>query len=292
MLNPFALTGFQFLLFYLLFGSAVWLGLRWWIARRETAEERAPASLANDPYAIAYLRAGAVEALKIATISLVDRGLLKADEENLKTKNKDALKSAHRPIEQAVLSRYMTPGPAEDILSGAESLPACRQYREKLKEQDLLVGPRFMETRFIPGVAALACLWTATAIKTTIALAQGRHNLLFLFILSVVFSVLVIFALKKRTTARGDALLADLKVLFARLKARANKLASGGQTNEAALVAAVFGIAVLPSLLFPFVDKLYPVKSSDSGSSGSGSSDSGSSCGSSCGGGCGGGCGG
>lgn len=289
MLSPFALTGFQFLLFYLLFGSIVWLGMRWWIARLETERERAPTSLANDPYAIAYLRAGAVEALKIATISLVDRGLLKADGENLKTKNQDALRAAHRPIEQAVLSRYMRPGPAEDILSGAESLPACKQYREKLKQQDLLVGPRFMETRFIPGVAALACLWTATAIKTTIALAQGRHNLLFLFILSVVFSVLVFFSLKKRTTARGDALLADLKVLFARLKARANRLAAGGQTNEAALMAALFGIAVLPSLQFPFVSQLYPVKASDSGSSGSGGSDSG---GSSCGGGCGGGCGG
>lgn len=294
MFNPFALTGFQFLLFYLLLGGAVWLGMRWWIARLETADERAPASLANDPYAIAYLRAGGVEALKIATISLVDRGLLKADGENLKIKNKDALKAAHRPIEQAVLSRYQTSGPAEDILSGAESLPACRQYREKLKEQDLLVGPRFMETRFIPGVAALACLWTATAIKTTVALAQGRHNLLFLFILSVVFSVVVFYTLKKRTTARGDALLADLKVLFARLKARSNKLTAGGQTNEAALVAAVFGIAVLPSLLFPFIHKLYPVKTSDSSSSGGsdGGGDSGSSCGSSCGGGCGGGCGG
>ncbi len=299
MLNPFLLTGFQFLLFYFFFGIAVWLGLRSWIARRETEGERATTSVAKDPYCIAYLRAGAAEALKIATISLVDRGLIKAEGSMLHTRSGDAVKSAARPIEQAVLARYLRPAEAGEILRGAEDIAACRQYRDKLKEQDLLVGPRFMETRFIPGLIALACLWTTTAIKTDLALSQGRHNLLFLFLLTLMFSLAIFFVLKKRTTARGDALLADLRVLFARLKARANKLAAGGQTNEAALVAAVFGIAVLPNALFPFVNTLYPAKSSngsnssDSGSDGSScSSGSGSSCGSSCGGGCGGGCGG
>lgn len=293
MFNPFALTGFQFLLFYLLFGIVVWAGLRRWIAHHESEGERLATSYAKDPYYIAFLRGGAREALKIATISLVDRGLLRVDGELLTTKSNDALLSANRPIERAVLSRYLAPGNAEEILHGAESIPACKEYQQKLIEQELIRGPHSAETRLVPGIIAFACLWTTTAVKTSIALSQGRHNLIFLFILTAIFSLLVLFVLVKRTTARGDALLADLRILFARLKVRASKIAPGGQTNEAALVAAIFGIGVLPNLLFPYVSLLYPDKSSDGGGTSCGSSSSSDSGGgSSCGGGCGGGCGG
>lgn len=292
MFTPFALTGFQFLLFYFLFGIAVWAGLRRWIAQRENAGERPVTAAAKDPYYIAFLRAGAKEAVKVATISLVDRGLLKADGEALKTKNHEAQKVVNRPIERAVLARYLKQSNADEILHEAETLPACIEYRRTLRQQELIAGQHSIEIRLIPGLIAFACLWTVTAIKTIFALSQGRHNLAFLFILTIAFSLFVLFVLLKRTTARGDALLADLKVLFARLKVRANKLSGGGQTNEAALLAAIFGIALLPATLFPFVNRLYPNKSSDGGGGDGGGGDSGSSCGSSCGGGCGGGCGG
>jgi hypothetical protein len=93
-------------------------------------------------------------------------------------------------------------------------------------------------------------------------------------------------------------MMADLNQLFKRLKGRAYTLSAGGKTNEAALLAAVFGLSALPATGFPFISTLYPAKNkSDSNSSGCGSSSSScssssSSCssGSSCGGG--GGCGG
>jgi hypothetical protein len=74
--------------------------------------------------------------------------------------------------------------------------------------------------------------------------------------------------------------------MFARLRSRADSLRQGGATNEAALLAAVFGVGELSPTRFPAVEALTPKpKKSDGGSSCS------SSC-SSCGGGCGGGCGG
>ena len=79
-------------------------------------------------------------------------------------------------------------------------------------------------------------------------------------------------------------------MLFKRLPERAASLKPGGESNEMAMLAAVFGLTALPAAAYPFVEKIYPKPQSDSSGSGG---DSGSSCSSSCGGGCGGGgCGG
>ena len=83
-----------------------------------------------------------------------------------------------------------------------------------------------------------------------------------------------------------------------RLKSRTSTLSAGGATNEALLLAAVYGIYELPDNAFPFVEQLFPKPrkpESDSSSwwDSSSSSSSSSSCGSSSGGsGCGGGGGG
>ena len=61
----------------------------------------------------------------------------------------------------------------------------------------------------------------------------------------------------------------DLKTLFKRLKSRASALKAGGESNEMAMLIAVFGLAALPATAFPFVEKLYPQPRSES----SGSSD-------------------
>ena len=75
--------------------------------------------------------------------------------------------------------------------------------------------------------------------------------------------------------------------LFSGLQQRANKLVTGGQTNETALLAAVFGLKSISESKFPFVVYFKPNPKAGSSCS---SCSSGSSCGG--GGGCGGGCGG
>ena len=85
-------------------------------------------------------------------------------------------------------------------------------------------------------------------------------------------------------TARGTAVLAALRRLFARLRTRGRSLQAKTGNADAALLAAVFGLGALPAPAFGYARKLYPRPAS--GDSGSGA------CGSSCGSGCGGGCGG
>ena len=75
--NPFDWSGPWFLLAYLIFGVLVYYLARELLIRQELRNPHAQLSLADDPYRIAFLRGGALEAVKIAAIVLVDRGLLR-----------------------------------------------------------------------------------------------------------------------------------------------------------------------------------------------------------------------
>jgi len=288
--NPFLLRGFEFLAFYLVVGILINWGLRKWIRNKETETFVRKPQMA-DPYQIAYLRGGEHEALSIATIALIDRGLLIAEGETLRTKDDLAIQLVNRPIEKAILKRYVRGGNADEIFTDTSARAACDEYKKTLTEYQLLADTSVYRRRLMPALIAVGGLLLIAGTKIVIALSQGRHNLAFLVILTIVFSIAAVVACAKRITGRGQAMLDDLKILFDRLRRNVKSLRTGGQTNEAALVAAIFGISILPSITFPFVNKLYPNKSSGDG--GSSCSSSSSSCGSSCGGGgCGGGCGG
>src|SRR6185503_2403683 len=74
MVNPFDLPGPQFLAVYLVFVVATLLGL--YLVRRDRESAAAPPSHLRDPYLIACLRGGTVEVSRVATLGLIDRGLL------------------------------------------------------------------------------------------------------------------------------------------------------------------------------------------------------------------------
>ena len=288
-MNPFDLTGASFLGFYVLVGIAVVWTLRLWLRHQETANAT-PAQNITDPYLIAHLRAGDNEALRVATVALLDRSLLVADGEKLKAKNTKAFGSVSRPIEKAILQHYRDAGEGHEIFNDVAAKQACADYSKVLKDQGLLADTRTYTARFAPVMIALVVLIAVTWIKITIAFAAGRHNVGFLVVLTIFFGIIVLATWFRRHTGRGDAMLADLRSLFSRLKDRAKSLRAGGQTNEAALLAAVFGLSALPAASFPFMKNLYTAKSGDGSSCGSSSDSSSCSSGSSCcgGGGCGG----
>ncbi len=285
-MNPFALHGFSFLFFYVVLGVVTFAVLRLWFKASETTRRDLPKF--NDPYLLAYLRGGEEETLKIATISLTDRGLLVFEGDKLKRKYGDK-DLAQREIEQAVLKSFARPAEGGDVLKDAGAKRACDAYKRTLIEAGLLAGPATFAARLVGvGVAAAVLLGTAVY-KIQLALSQGRHNVGFLVALAILFAIILVAVWRMRRTSAGDAAVADMKQLFKRLKDRASNLKSGGQTNELAMLLGVFGLSAVSASAFPFIEKLYPTPRSDSGSSCSSSS----SCGSSCGGGCGGGgCGG
>ena len=290
-MNPFALTGPSFLAFYALLGIAVVLAMRAWIRHLESVDAR-PQQNMSDPYLIAYLRSGENEALRVATVSLLDRGLLVANGQNLTAKNAKAFGVAQRPIERAILQHFASPLEAYTLFKDEGAKNACAAYAKILKQQRMIADGGTYLKRLLPATVALGLLLAATWLKINIAFSQGRHNVGFLIALTAIFGISILFIWLRRRTSLGDAMLTDLRSLFSRLKGRAKALRAGGQTNEAALLAAVFGLSALPAASFPFMEKLYPTKARDGGGCGSSSTSSCSS-GSSCSGGCGGGgCGG
>jgi len=281
--NPFELTGLDFLLFYVALGAVLLGGMVWWRRSGPSAGERPGPRMADDPYRIAYLRAGAHEAVKVATVSLIDRGLLLLNKDTLVTRDKASEAMAQRRIERELLRQYSVPAKFDRSVS-APLLAVCEDYRKELLEYGLLPDASERLQGWIVAATVIACLVTTTVIKVQIALSQGRHNLGFLIALTVIFSFLAAKLAATHATVRGQAVLADLRNLFARLKARARTIRAGGESNEAALLAAVFGLQMLPGENFPFIRILYPPNN--------GGGDGGSGCGSGSGGSCGGGCGG
>lgn len=296
-MSPFDLRGPEFLQFYLFLGAMVLLAL--YLSRRFSEPMGPVRADLSDPYMIAYLRGGQNELLRIMTISLIHRGLLKVSGSTVSVASPKAADGVRDSLERDLLLYFETPGEAASVFSESHFSSTFDHYKESLETLGLLPNPWVRKHRLLVLIAGLILLWGVAVVKIGVALARGRTNIIFLIILAIVFGVLARKVVLRRLTLRGKAMLDDLSVLFGGLKDRA---ANSFTPNDVALLAAVFGIAALPLAAFPYVETLYPKAMATSRRWGSGSSSdscgavtscgSSSSCGSSGGDGGGGGCGG
>jgi uncharacterized protein (TIGR04222 family) len=300
-MNPFDLRGPEFLVFYAIFAAVLLTAIH--LLRDRLESDEAPKIDLGDPYLLAYLRAGKDEALRVAIVSLVDRGLLIYDGTNLQRADNASPQSVRRPLEIALLERFAQPGEARTIFFDLKLEAVCVQYEDRLKRDRLLPGESTEQTRLLLIIVAVVLLVGVAGAKVLIALSRGRTNVAFLIIMAVIAIVVAVKVLSPRLTARGAALLADARSLYGGLKQRAATIPPGGATIDAMMLASIFGVDALAGDGFAYTRVLFPRSTSSFGSSnnscstysatGSCSTSSGSSCGSSCGGGgCGGGCGG
>ncbi len=284
MANPLDLPGPQFLAFYTL-TAAILIALLW-VVNYTVERGRVPRIDTSDPFLIADLRGGPEEAMRVAAVSLIDRGLLIANEEE-RTLKANPKASPMRPLERALHEAFETERPATDIFHDVQLRAACTPYEYDLTRLGLLAGEETTRGRHRRLLVVIVILVGLAGAKVVYALTQGRTNVILLGVLALVACIVAAGISNARRTSRGNALLADLRRLFQRLRDRASSIRPGGASAEAALLAAVFGLGALPDTGFGFVRRLYPRAAESSGGSSCGSG-----CGSSCGGGCGGGCGG
>ncbi|WP_219136519.1 TIGR04222 domain-containing membrane protein [Janthinobacterium sp. UMAB-60] len=278
--NPFDWSGPWFLLAYLIFGLLVYYLARELLIRQELRNPHAQLSLADDPYRIAFLRSGALEAVKIAAIVLVDRGLLRADGPLLETASADSLRFASHDIERDVLRLYLgRQGHSKELAAQAEMLPSCRAYQETLTRQELLVGPPLLRRRERITWVAHWLLVTVAGVKAVIAISRQHYKLLFLALLLAIFLLMLRGLRTQATSWSAQRLLTDLRMLFGRLNLRASRLQAGSGSGDMALLAAIFGMGALPPSVYAYVAELYPVPRQatgrDSSSGGTGDSSSG-----------------
>lgn len=280
--NPFDLPGPQFLALYAVLAVIVLVML--YLVRRAAESTETPRVRFEDPYLIAYLRGGKNEALRVATVSLIDRGVLKWEGGAALTAT--AVAAPSRPIEKLLVHYFGVVRVAPSIFGDGGLAAATGDYREMLIRLGLVPSEAEVSARRRRLWVALAILVGVAGTKLVVALSRGRSNVGFLIILSAIACVVAVKIHNPLRTPAGDQLLADLRNLFARLKSRAHTLRPGGETSEVALLSAVFGVGALSPILFPYAKQLFPRATSSNPSS------YGSTCGSSCGGGGGGGGGG
>lgn len=296
-MNPFDLPGPEFLFFFIGLSAVAIVAL---VVTRKIAERSAMPKLdLSDPYLIAYLRGAEPETLRVAAVSLIDRGLLVATGTQLQTAEKASPDAVRRPIEKELLRRFKRADEASSIFDDSRLRATCGPYEQTLKTAGLLPSETIVSARWIRLLIACGVLGGVAIVKILIALERGHTNVWFLIILAIVAIVIAAKISFPRLTESGKTMIADLQNLYSDLKNRALFLQSGGATIEPMMLAAVFGVGALTGAHFGYTSVLFPraretaTATSTCGSScGSSSSCSGSSCGSSCGGGCGGGCGG
>lgn len=293
--NPLNFSGPKFLGFYCVYSLLVLFFVSWRNKQRESQWSMPKLNLA-DPYEIAFLRGGEVEALRIATFSLIDRGLIEPLGVEFKTKGKEAIEHARRPIEKAILIKLLPGAQIKDIYTDVLLKSTCLDYQTSLEKYRLIRTDAVLESRkslYFLGIFMIAGL---AGMKILVALQRGRSNITFLFTLCAIFLIFLNKIHNTELTGLGSRALADLNTLFRGLRDRRLTLKPGGQTNEAALLAAVYGASALSPVSFPYTKELFPKAkkkswfSSESSCGSSCGTSCGSSCGSSCGGG--GGCGG
>jgi uncharacterized protein (TIGR04222 family) len=289
--NPFDLHGPAFLVFYIVLGIVGNLLLRYVTLEKEK-ESPAAQRVCTDPYKLAALRAGACEALRIVLFSLIDRGLLKASGTKVEAEHQ-AKEMVRRPVERAVVVFFSVPRQAQEIFSDAAALDAGRVYCRELAVEGLTADSAVFEKRGRAALSVFFVLIGFSATKIGIALSREKYNILFLIILTIVFALWALVTWRRERTGAGDEVLRRARKKFKPLKDRAESIRPGGITNDASCLAAIFGLAALPSAYFPYLTTLFPkavTTTGDSYTGGCGGGSSSSGCG---GGGCGGGgCGG
>jgi uncharacterized protein (TIGR04222 family) len=290
-MNPFELRGPDFLVFYIVFTIValyITRALRRSLDGDDVSLEGAR-GVVSDPYALAFLRGGAIETLRVALMSLMDRGVIVVEGGGLKTA--EGVEPAHlrKNVERTLVTHFVKAQNASTLTSLKS---ACDEYEEQLRQLRLIPDANLHVRRF--GVLAVMVLIVGGvgAAKIFIGINRGRP-VLFLIILTMLAVACVMLTCASPRTKHGDAFLDSMRTLFNRLKKRAATIEKGGANADLALLAAVYGVTEVPMAAFPLRDFLFPPKVQSSGVGTSSTCGSGSSCSSGCGGGCGGGgCGG
>ena len=258
-MNPFAWGGLAFLGFYALLAAGVILLFFLWIlfldrSRREVSMTE----MTSDPYRIAYLRGGPAETIRVAVFNLVDRGILAIDDEKRVSQAwRDAPDLLRRPVDRELLRACARPIPLEKLLAHRAALALCGQYRSELEHRGLFAGSANRRWRGAAALAALALLAGVALAKIVIALSRGAP-MLFLLVLAISACMAILWFWRRHSTPAGRRMLRNLKTLTRRLKGRLPRLATRGATNEALILAAVFGLHALRSEAFPYAEWIDP----------------------------------
>ena len=306
-LNPFDLTGPEFLVFYGVLTAVVLaaaIALRSWLRTDELSDD----VRSLEPQEVACLGRGAAGVLQTYLAGLVASGRIAIIELPAKKLGPIALGSATYKLRSTVESSSASTEIERVMLSAANSIegieakeiltaakPVASSIESSLQSRGLLeTEERFGPARWWP-LILLGSLAAIGIVKLVVGLARGKPIVILIIWLIALGVVAVLFARKPLRTACGNRLLDELKKKHKDTKLIAFADPNAFSIHDVMLVAGLFGVA---SVIHPQVQQLQSalksVPPSDGGLAGlSGGCSGGCAGGGGCGGGgCGGGCGG
>jgi uncharacterized protein (TIGR04222 family) len=199
---PFSLRGPAFLGFFAVLSVAM-IVLASLLVRRGGGI-RLPKIGTDDPYLIAYLRGGSLEAVKVATFALIDRGLLHRDDDKVVVKSGASEARVRRLLEKRILRHFPRLAPIESVTKSDLPKVAETEYQPKLEALGLLPDAAMKRRwRMIFALCALVVVSVAGT-KLAIALAAGRSNVWFL-IIGTVIVVAILFGVTRAAADRARA---------------------------------------------------------------------------------------
>jgi uncharacterized protein (TIGR04222 family) len=279
-LNPFAMRGVEFLIFYsLVLAVTIAAGLlaRWWCKQSSAAGSASLVPPTLDPYETAYLAGGVAHVWLLASTKLIERGQIQPGQDRSlspvrptgwsSSSNQPHVRSAH-PIELLLHQA----GTSIDRLSPRLLAGPCETLRATLVSEGLLLGtgqvPLYRFIVSMPFVLTVS-LGVARIIQGAINEKPVRY---LIGLLIVTFIAWYLFSSRPpRRTAEGERLLAQLKSQMPRTElyssdttpqtaiafgAHPHLAAAAGQTaspsanptpigSDAALLIALWGLPVL-----------------------------------------------
>jgi uncharacterized protein (TIGR04222 family) len=244
-----------------------------------------------DPYLISYLRGDIQEVVRVATIWLVERKLLQVEGNTLSRAENASPTLVSDPVERWILTKTERQISGLSLVARPPEQSVSAPLEEHLQKHGLLPDSEMNWKRIAIFFPLLCALLATSSLKILKALSLGKTNILFLIFLTLAASFTLSIVCFPRISARGHTMVEDLQTLYSRLRDRAPSIRSGSFDTDALMLAAVFGIELLPASHFGYVSRLFPMRASEGGTGGETFCDSTCGVGGGCGG-CGGGCGG
>jgi uncharacterized protein (TIGR04222 family) len=242
-----------FLTVYAAFALALSFGYRQWLRYldRPLPTPAGAMPLLDDPYAVAYLRGGAGEAVRTAVFALLCHGALgPAGKKGLQWMP-DTDAAALHPLERAVLDRFDVPRPAQGLLWGASTPSPLDTYQDRLQRAGLLERRSGVERLVYRMLIAL--LFLVAGVREVVAIkAHVGH---FPLAISAALAAWFFFApTPSRLTAAGQQTIDRAKAVHQAA------VGTAAGTREATWAAAAFGVGALSTQAYPMAIHAMPPK--------------------------------
>jgi uncharacterized protein (TIGR04222 family) len=216
--NPLLWRGPEFLGFYLglLAATAIFLVIR----RRTLAGAGPGKARLRDPLAIARLRGGPLEVLRVATLGLMDAGAVTCASRRLEVV--PGAVAPQDPVGEAVFRAAERGGEAHTFITLPSIVTALAAIEDPLRREGYLPTREALAGFRRTGFILIGLLAVLAVSKLMVAFAGGHHRIFFLLFLAVI-GLAVVYAIvdherERLMTPVGRDRLGQVQALFATLK--------------------------------------------------------------------------